>query len=33
MYIEFFHLLIEEYFFKDRSEEKKWQAFKILDNG
>jgi len=33
MEIEFFYLRIERYFFKDRSEEKKYRAFKILDNG
>ena len=31
MNIEFFYLRIEKYFFKDRSEEKKCRAFKILD--
>jgi hypothetical protein len=30
MEIEFFYLKIEKYFFKDRSEEKKGQALKIL---
>jgi hypothetical protein len=33
MAVEFFHPGIERYFFKDRSEEKKYRAFKILDNG
>ena len=33
MAIEFFHPGIEQYFFKDKSEEKKLQALKILSNG